>query len=156
MKGLVDMSATTVIKDILEAKGKSQKELAKEINVTRQNLCNKMTRDKFSSLELVEIADALEMNLILRDKDIDSIINDYKKYMKDNEISDEDIETTISYVKPFVQFLLEKQEHIIDYPEDEKGKSKRNMTEEEKKAAQKKSEATKERNAKKQAESQDN
>ena len=41
-------------------------------------------------------------------------------------------------------------------PEDEKGKSKRNMTEEEKKAAQKKSEATKERNAKKQAESQDN
>ena len=133
MKGLVDMSATTVIKDILEAKGKSQKELAKEINVTRQNLCNKMTRDKFSSLELVEIADALEMNLILRDKDIDSIINGYKKYMKDNEISDEDIETTISYVKPFVQFLLEKQEHIIDYPEDEKGKSKRNMTEEEKK-----------------------
>lgn len=156
MKGLVDMSATTVIKDILEVKGKSQKELAKEINVTRQNLCNKMTRDKFSSLELVEIADALEMNLILRDKDIDSIINDYKKYMKDNEISDEDIETTISYVKPFVQFLLEKQEYIIDYPEDEKGKSKRNMTEEEKKAAQKKSEATKERNAKKQAESQDN
>ncbi|MFR8473873.1 MAG: helix-turn-helix domain-containing protein [Lachnospira sp.] len=153
MKGLVDMSATTVIKDILEAKGKSQIELAEEINVTRQNLSNKMSRDKFSSLELVEIADALEMNLILRDKDIDSIINDYKEYMKDNEISDEDIETATSYVKPFVQFLLEKQERIIDYPEDEKGKSKRNMTEEEKKAAQKKSEATKARNAKKQAES---
>ena len=114
-----------------------------------------MSRDKFSSLELVEIADALEMNLILRDKDIDSIINDYKEYMKDNEISDEDIDTTTSYVKPFVQFLLEKQEHIIDYPEDKKGKSKRNMTEEEKKAAQKKSEATKARNAKKQAESQE-
>lgn len=156
MKGLVDMSATTVIKDILEAKGKSQIELAEEINVTRQNLSNKMSRDKFSSLELVEIADALEMNLILRDKDIDSIINGYKKYMKDNKISDKDIETTISYVKPFLQFLLEKQEHIIDYPKDEKGKSKRNMTEEEKKAAQKKSEETKARNAKKQAESQDN
>lgn len=156
MKGLIDMSATTVIKDILEAKGKSQIELAEEINVTRQNLSNKMNRDKFSSLELVEIADALEMNLILRDKNIDSIINDYKEYMKDNEISDEDIETTTSYVKPFVQFLLEKQEHIIDYPEDKKGKSKRNMTEEEKKAAQKKSEETKARNAKKQAESQDN
>ena len=68
MKGLVDMSATTVIKDILEAKGKSQMELAEEINVTRQNLSNKMSRDKFSSLELVEIADALEMNLILKDK----------------------------------------------------------------------------------------
>lgn len=155
MKGLVDMSATTVIKDILEAKGISQAELAQDINTTRQNLSNKMTRDKFSALELVEIADALEMNLILKDKDIDSIINGYKKYMKDNKISDEDIETATSYVKPFVQFLSEKQEYVIDYPEDEKGKSKRNMTEEEKKAAQKKSEATKARNAKKQAESQD-
>ena len=119
MKGLVDMSATTVIKDILEAKGKSQIELAEEINVTRQNLSNKMSRDKFSSLELVEIADALEMNLILKDK-------------------------------------ADGTEYVIDYPEDEKGKSKRNMTEEEKKAAQKKSEATKARNAKKQAESHDN
>ena len=44
-------------------------------------------------------------------------------------------------------------EYIIDYQEDEKGKSKRNMTEEEKRAAQKKSEATKARNVKKQAES---
>ena len=76
----------------------------------------------------------------MKDKDTDSIINGYKKYMKDNEISDKDIETATSYVKPFVQFLLEKQEHIIDYPKDEKGKSKRNMTEEEKKTAQKKSE----------------
>ena len=54
------MSATTVIKDILEAKGISQAELAQDINTTRQNLSNKMTRDKFSALELVEIADALE------------------------------------------------------------------------------------------------
>lgn len=97
----------------------------------------------------------LFQNGILKDKDTDSIINGYKKYMKDNEISDKDIETATSYVKPFVQFLLEKQEHIIDYPKDEKGKSKRNMTEEEKKAAQKKSEETKARNAKKQVESQD-
>ena len=68
MKGLIDMSATTVIKDILETKGKTQIELAEEINTTRQNLSNKMNRDKFSALELVEIADALEMNLILKDK----------------------------------------------------------------------------------------
>ncbi len=86
MKGLVDMSATTVIKDILEVKGKSQ----------------------------IELADALEMNLILKDK-ADGI------------------------------------EYVIDYPEDEKGKLKRNMTEEEKKAAQKKSEETKARNAKRNA-----
>lgn len=108
------MSVTTVIKDILEAKGKSQIELAEEINITSQNLSNKMSRDKFSLLELVEIADALEMNLILKDK-TDGI------------------------------------EYVIDYPEDEKGKLKRNMTEEEKKAAQKKSEETKARNAKRNA-----
>lgn len=113
MEGLIDMSAKTVIKEIIKAKNISQAELAKATNTTRQNLSNKMTRDKFSSLELVEIADALEMNLILKDK-------------------------------------ADGTEYIIDYPEEEKGKSKRNMTEEEKKAAQKKSEETKARNAKKQ------
>ena len=68
MKGLIDMSATTVIKDILKIKGKTQSELADDTNVTRQNLSNKMNRDKFSAIELVEIADALDMNLILKDK----------------------------------------------------------------------------------------
>lgn len=110
MKGIIDMSATTVIKDILEAKEKSQIELAEEINITRQNLSNKMGRDKFSSLELVEIADALGMNLIMKDK-------------------------------------VDGTEYIIDYPEDQKGKSKRNMTEEQKKAAQEKSMHTKARHA---------
>lgn len=111
MKGMIDMSAKTVIKDILDAKGKTQIELAEDINTTRQNLSNKMNRDKFSALELVEIADALEMNLILKDK-------------------------------------ADGREYIIDYPEELKGKSKRNMTDEEKRAAQKKSEETKARNAK--------
>lgn len=115
MKGMIDMSATTVIKEILEDKQKSQVELAEEINVTRQNLSNKMNRDKFSTVELVEIADALEMNLILKDK-------------------------------------RNGKEYIIDYPDELKGKSKRNMTEEEKKVAQEKSMKTKARNAKKQDE----
>ena len=113
MKGLIDMSATTVIKDILKTKGKTQSELADDTNVTRQNLSNKMNRDKFSALELVEIADALEMNLILKDK-------------------------------------VDGTEYIIDYPDESKGKAKRNMTEEEKKAAYEKSEETKKMNAKKQ------
>lgn len=112
MKGMIDMSATTVIKHILEVKSKSQVELAERINITRQNLSNKMNRDKFSALELVEIADALDMNLILKDK-------------------------------------VDGNEYIIDYPNDLKGKSKRNMTEEEKKVAQEKSMQTKARNAKK-------
>ena len=108
---MVDMSATTVIKNILEDKQKSQVELAEEINVTRQNLSNKLNRDKFSAIELVEIADALEMNLILKDKDT-------------------------------------AKEYIIDYPDELKGKSKRNMTEEQKKIAQEKSMMTKAKNAK--------
>ena len=112
MEGKIDMSATTVIKDILKVKDKSQVELAEELNVTRQNLSNKMNRDKFSALELVEIADALEMNLILKDKE-------------------------------------DGTEYMIDYPDELKGKSKRNMTEEEKKAAQEKSMRTKAKNAKK-------
>lgn len=111
MEGIIDMSATTVIKNILDVKHKSQVELAEDINITRQNLSNKMNRDKFSALELVEIADALEMNLILKDKE-------------------------------------NGDEYIIDYPDELKGKSKRNMTEEEKKAAQEKSMQTKARNLK--------
>lgn len=157
MKGLIDMSATTVIKEILELKGKSQAELAEEINITRQNLSNKMNRDKFSAMELVEIADALEMNLILKEKDETTIIGNFKKYMKDKGFSEQDIEMAETYGRVFNQFLSEKQqESIIDYPDELKGRSKRNMTDEEKKAAQKKSEATKARNAKKQVESQDN
>lgn len=108
---MVDMSATTVIKNILEDKQKSQVELAEEINITRQNLSNKLNRDKFSAIELVEIADALEMNLILKDKDT-------------------------------------AKEYVIDYPDELKGKSKRNMTEEQKKIAQEKSMITKAKNAK--------
>ena len=69
MKGIIDMSATTANKDILTDKDISKMKLAEEINVTKQNLSNKFNRDKFSALELVEIADALGMNLILKDKD---------------------------------------------------------------------------------------
>ncbi len=119
MEGVIDMSATTVIKDILTIKNMSQVELAEEINVTRQNLSNKMNRDKFSALELVEIADALGMKLVLKEKD---------------SINEED--------------LKNNKEFIIDYPNEIKGKSKRNQTEEEKKAAQEKSMQTKAKHAK--------
>lgn len=108
--GEIDMSAKGVIKDILKDKGTTQIELAEKIHVTRQNLSNKMSRDNFSTIELVEIADALEMQLVLKDKE-------------------------------------NGKEYVIDYPQEEKGKSKRNMTEEEKKAAQEKSMRTKARNA---------
>lgn len=71
------MSVTKVIKNILGDKNISQVELAEKVNVTKQNLNNKMNRDNFSTIELVEIADALNMNLILKDK------SDGKEYLID-------------------------------------------------------------------------
>ena len=59
------VSATEIIKYIIKDKNISQVELAEKIKITRQNLSNKLNRDNFSTLELVEIADALNMKLIL-------------------------------------------------------------------------------------------
>ena len=75
--GDVYMSATEVIKGILRDKDIAQVELAEKINVTKQNLSNKMNRDNFSTLELVEIADALEMQLLLKNT------SDGKEYIID-------------------------------------------------------------------------
>lgn len=71
------MSVTETIKGILKDKNINQVELAEKTNVTKQNLSNKMNRDNFSSLELVEIADALDMQLILKN------ISDGKEYIID-------------------------------------------------------------------------
>lgn len=71
------MSAKGVIKDIIKTKNITQIELAEKIHVTKQNLSNKMNRDNFSTLELVEIADALDMQLLLKDK------SDGKEYIID-------------------------------------------------------------------------
>lgn len=71
------MSVTEVIKDIIKDKKISQVELAEKIKTTKQNLSNKLNRDNFSSLELVEIADALEMKLMLKNE------NTQKEYIID-------------------------------------------------------------------------
>lgn len=71
------MSATGVIKSIIKDKNITQVELAEKIKITKQNLSNKMNRDNFSTLELVEIADALNMKLILKN------ISDEKEYLID-------------------------------------------------------------------------
>lgn len=75
--GDVYMSAKDAIKAIIKDKKVTQIELAERINVTKQNLSNKMNRDNFSTLELVEIADALEMQLILKNT------SDGKEYVID-------------------------------------------------------------------------
>lgn len=75
--GDVYMSATDVIKGILKDKEITQVELAEKTKVTKQNLSNKMNRDNFSTLELVEIADALDMQLLLKNN------SDGKEYVID-------------------------------------------------------------------------
>ena len=71
------MSVTETIKTIIKEKNISQVELAEKIKITKQNLSNKMNRDNFSTLELVEIADALNMKLVLQN------ISDKKEYLID-------------------------------------------------------------------------
>lgn len=71
------MSISKVIKSILNDKNITQVELAEKVNVTKQNLSNKLNRDNLSTLELVEIADALNMKLILKSK------SDEKEYLID-------------------------------------------------------------------------
>lgn len=81
--GDVYMSAKDAIKAIIEDKKVTQTELAERINVTKQNLNNKMNRDNFSTLELVEIADALEMQLILKNtSDGKEYVIDYPEELK--------------------------------------------------------------------------
>lgn len=75
--GDVYMSVTEVIKGILKDKHVTQVDLAEKTNVTKQNLNNKMNRDNFSTLELVEIADALDMQLLLKNN------SDGKEYIID-------------------------------------------------------------------------
>lgn len=100
------MSVVTVIEMIREEKGISKGELAEKIGITKQNMSNKIKRDNFSTLELVEIADALGVQLILKDGE---------------------------------------KEYRIDYPADQKGKPKRNMTAKAKEKAVEKAKATKEK-----------
>lgn len=81
--GDVYMSATDVIKGILKDKEIAQVELAEKTNVTKQNLSNKMNRDNFSTLELVEIADALDMKLLLKNNsDGREYVIDYPEEVK--------------------------------------------------------------------------
>jgi hypothetical protein len=124
-------------------------ELAEELNITRQNLSNKMNRDKFSTLELVEIADSLEMKLILKDKDIESHIKEYENVLRDSGKSEDDVKNYVKCIKEFCTWSSEhNKEFVIDYPDDLKGKSKRNMSQEAKAVAIEKSKETKARNAK--------
>ena len=109
--GAIDVLVKDIIDENIKKNGIRHGDLAESLNITKQNLRNKMGRNNFSTMELVEIADALDMKLILKS-------NDGKEY-------------------------------VIDYPDADKGKAKRQMTDEAKKIANEKSKATKEKNSKK-------
>ena len=109
--GAIDVLVKDIIDENIKKNGIRHGDLAESLNITKQNLSNKMGRNNFSTMELVEIADALDMKLILKS-------NDGKEY-------------------------------VIDYPDADKGKAKRQMTDEAKKIANEKSKATKEKNSKK-------
>ena len=64
------------IKIILNRRNMTISDLAKEINQSRQNLTNKLTRDNFSEKELIEIAEKLNCEFIgaFKMKDTEEII----------------------------------------------------------------------------------
>lgn len=62
------MTVSTIIKKILEENGISQVEFAKMMNMSRQNLNNKLSRDNFTIKELSNISKVLGISLIVKDK----------------------------------------------------------------------------------------
>lgn len=61
------LAASKTIKDILNDKDIKRKDLAESLNITEQNLSNKMQRDSFSGKELVEIGIKTGMRLAFID-----------------------------------------------------------------------------------------
>lgn len=75
------VSASKTIDEIIKYKNITKKNLAESINITEQNLYNKMKRDSFSGKELVEIALKTGMTLAF----IDNETNEQFKIEYDKE-----------------------------------------------------------------------
>lgn len=63
------LSASDTINKIIEKKNITRRTLAESINITEQNLYNKMKRDSFSGKELVEIGIKTGMRLAFIDNE---------------------------------------------------------------------------------------
>lgn len=61
------LAASDTIDNIIKSKGITRRSLAESINITEQNLYNKMKRDSFSGKELVEIGIKTGMRLAFID-----------------------------------------------------------------------------------------
>lgn len=62
------MTVSEFVKIRLKELNLTQLDLANALNITKQNLNNKLSRDNFSSQELFNIALALKVDFILSDK----------------------------------------------------------------------------------------
>ena len=63
------MPVSSIIKELLIKKKITQTELAKKLGTTRQNLNNKMSRNNFTTTELYQISQALNVELLIKDND---------------------------------------------------------------------------------------
>ena len=107
------MSVVTVIKTILDEKHITKTELAERIGITKQNMSNKIKRDNFSALELVEIADALGVQLILKDGK-----NEYRiDYPEDQKWKPKRNMTTKEKEEAVAKAKATKEKHMETKPE---------------------------------------
>ena len=107
------MSVVTVIEMIREGKGISKGELAEKIGITKQNMSNKIKRDNFSALELVEIADALGVQLVLKDGQ-----NEYRiDYPEDQKWKPKRNMTTKEKEEAVAKAKATKEKHMETKPE---------------------------------------
>lgn len=63
------MTVSEFIKIRLKEINSNQSELAKELNITKQNLNNKLSRDNFSSQEIAKILKVLQCDFVFKDSD---------------------------------------------------------------------------------------
>lgn len=71
------MTVADIIKNRLNAMNMTQIQLATSLNISRQNLSNKLKRDNFTAQELFEICKILNLKIVLKDvntNDIDYIV----------------------------------------------------------------------------------
>lgn len=77
------MTVTEFINMIINKQHTTKAALSDKLSIKPNNLQNKLNRDNFTSLELSEIADVLNMNLVFKDKESgEEYIIDYPQEMK--------------------------------------------------------------------------
>lgn len=64
-----DLIRKDKIKGLLNFKGKTQKEIAKALNMEESSFNNKMTKGNFTVVELIKIAELTNTTLMFRDEE---------------------------------------------------------------------------------------